>query len=224
VTNFRNWLEKAQEIRSGIPRIRGVKGLPGVLSRGELSVVYQPIVSLTTMEPFAYEALVRSDSPHWTTPPKLFEEAINSRCVGALGRAIREIATANCTNAPLFLNVHPNEFDESWLVQPDDPIFTHDQPVYLEVTEEGIEAGDVIPAAIEAAGGVVVAGERVADEDGVVPRGVELAVGLVHEVVGGQHPPAGERQGLVEVLRLRRDQADGAAVGVRCHGRPVTHP
>ena len=117
MTNFRNWLEKAQEIRSGIPRIRGVKGLPGVLSRGELSVVYQPIVSLTTMEPFAYEALVRSDSPHWTTPPKLFEEAIKSRCVGALGRAIREIATTNCTNMPLFLNVHPNEFDESWLVR-----------------------------------------------------------------------------------------------------------
>ena len=31
--------------------------------------------------------------------------------------------------------MHPNEFDESWLVQPDDPIFTHDQPIYLEVTE-----------------------------------------------------------------------------------------
>jgi EAL domain-containing protein (putative c-di-GMP-specific phosphodiesterase class I) len=55
--------------------------------------------------------------------------------VGALGRAIRELATANCTDMPLFLNVHPNEFDESWLVQPDDPIFTHDQPIYLEVTE-----------------------------------------------------------------------------------------
>ncbi|UCH30852.1 MAG: EAL domain-containing protein, partial [Myxococcales bacterium] len=96
MTNFRNWLERAQEHRSGIPRIRGVKGLPGVLSRGELSVVYQPIVSLTTMEPFAYEALVRSDSPHWTSPPKLFEEAIKSRCVGALGRAIRP---ASCSRS-----------------------------------------------------------------------------------------------------------------------------
>ena len=52
------------------------------------------------------------------------------------GRAIREIATERADRqAPLFLNVHPNEFDESWLVQPDDPIFTHDQPIYLEVTE-----------------------------------------------------------------------------------------
>jgi EAL domain-containing protein (putative c-di-GMP-specific phosphodiesterase class I) len=105
------------------------------LSRGELSVVYQPIVAFDTMEPFAYEALVRSDSPHWTTPPRLFDEAIGSGCVGALGRAIREIATTHCTDMPLFLNVHPNEFDESWLVQPDDPIFTHDQPIFLEVTE-----------------------------------------------------------------------------------------
>ena len=135
MTNFRNWLEKAQAHRAGIPRIRGLKGLPGVLARGRLSVVYQPIVSLDTMEPFAHEALVRSDSPHWTSPPRLFDEAIKSRCVGALGRAIRELATPHCTDMPLFLNVHPNEFDESWLVQPDDPIFTHDQPIYLEVTE-----------------------------------------------------------------------------------------
>lgn len=135
MTNFRTWLERTQKHRSGIPRVRGLKGLPGVLARGELSVVYQPIVSFTTMRPFAYEALVRSSSPHWTNPPKLFDEAIKSRCVGALGRAIREIATTNCSEVPLFLNVHPNEFDESWLVQPDDPIFTHDQPIYLEVTE-----------------------------------------------------------------------------------------
>lgn len=135
MTNFRNWLEATQQRRSGLPRVRGIKSLPGVLARGDLSVVYQPIVSLSTMKPFAYEALVRSDSPHWTNPPKLFDEAINAGCVGALGRSIRELATTHCGGVPLFLNVHPNEFDESWLVQPDDPIFTHDEPIYLEVTE-----------------------------------------------------------------------------------------
>lgn len=135
MTNFRDWLESVHKHRSGFPWVRGLDGLPGVLERGELSVVYQPIVSLDSFEPFAYEALVRSNSPHWMGPPRLFEEAIESRCVGALGRAIRELATSHCTETPLFLNVHPNEFDESWLVQPDDPIFTHDQPIYLEVTE-----------------------------------------------------------------------------------------
>jgi EAL domain-containing protein (putative c-di-GMP-specific phosphodiesterase class I) len=135
VTNFGSWLKAMQRRRSGIPRVRSPRGLPGVLARGDLSVVYQPIVSLTTMESFAYEALVRSDSPHWTNPPQLFDEAIKSGYVGALGRSIRELATTHCTEKPLFLNVHPNEFDESWLVQPDDPIFTHGQPIYLEVTE-----------------------------------------------------------------------------------------
>lgn len=133
--NFGNWLETVRRRGSGAPRVRSPRGLPGVLARGDLSVVYQPIVSLETMEPFAYEALVRSDSPHWINPPQLFDEAIKSGYVGALGRAIRDIATARSPEKPLFLNVHPNEFDESWLVQPDDPIFTHDQPVYLEVTE-----------------------------------------------------------------------------------------
>ena len=70
-----------------------MQGLPDVLTLGDLSVVYQPIVSLATMEPFAHEALVRSNSPHWINPPKLFDEAIQSRCVGALGRAIRELST-----------------------------------------------------------------------------------------------------------------------------------
>ena len=135
MTNFRNWLKHTQARRAGIPRLRTMRGLPDVLTLGDLSVVYQPIVSLATMEPFAHEALVRSSSPHWINPPKLFDEAIQSRCVGALGRAIRELSTTHCPEIPLFLNVHPNEFDESWLVQPDDPIFTHDSPIYLEVTE-----------------------------------------------------------------------------------------
>jgi EAL domain-containing protein (putative c-di-GMP-specific phosphodiesterase class I) len=118
-------LEAVRKRRSGIPRVRSPKGLPGVLARGDLSVVYQPIVSLTTMEPFAYEALVRSDSPHWINPPQLFDEAIKSGYVGVLGRAIRELATTHCTEMPLFLNVHPNEFDESWLVVTESVPLTH---------------------------------------------------------------------------------------------------
>jgi EAL domain-containing protein (putative c-di-GMP-specific phosphodiesterase class I) len=135
VTNFQAWLERTQQRRLGLPRCGPLDTLPDVLRFGDLSVVFQPIVSLRTMRPFAYEALVRSNSPHWSGPPNLFDEAIRTRFVGALGRAIRELAVLGCADTPLFLNVHPNEFDESWLVQPDDPIFQHDQPIYLEVTE-----------------------------------------------------------------------------------------
>ena len=48
---------------------------------------------------------------------------------------IREIAVPICSGKPLFLNVHPQELQEGWLVRPDDPIFMHDHTVYLEITE-----------------------------------------------------------------------------------------
>jgi EAL domain-containing protein (putative c-di-GMP-specific phosphodiesterase class I) len=35
----------------------------------------------------------------------------------------------------VFLNVHPEELHEPWLIRPDDPIFTHATDVYLEITE-----------------------------------------------------------------------------------------
>ena len=132
---FGEWFETAQRQHAGIPRIPEGIELPAVLAQGEVSVVYQPIVTLPDLKIFAYEALVRSTSPHWTTPPRLFEEAIKSRCCGALGRVIRQMAVQHCPGIPLFLNIHPAEFDESWLVQPDDPIFTHDDEIYLEITE-----------------------------------------------------------------------------------------
>ncbi|MEM7609798.1 MAG: EAL domain-containing protein, partial [Myxococcota bacterium] len=84
---------------------------------------------------FAYEALVRSSSPHYESPVELIAEAIRSNVCGAVGRIVREISTQNCPDYPLFLNIHPQEFDESWLVQPDDPIFQHAPGVYVEVTE-----------------------------------------------------------------------------------------
>jgi EAL domain-containing protein (putative c-di-GMP-specific phosphodiesterase class I) len=48
---------------------------------------------------------------------------------------IREIAVPLSVGRPLFLNVHPAELSEGWLVRPDDPIFYHDADVYLEITE-----------------------------------------------------------------------------------------
>lgn len=132
--NFVDWLRSLRGTRPGFRRDRH-SDIPGVLASGEVNVVYQPIVSLENRRIFAYEALVRSTSPLWRDPPALFDEAIRSHCCGALGRQIREMAITECAEHPLFLNIHPNEFDESWLVQPDDPIFAHDHAVYLEITE-----------------------------------------------------------------------------------------
>jgi EAL domain-containing protein (putative c-di-GMP-specific phosphodiesterase class I) len=98
-----------------------------------LRVVYQPILELDTGEVFAHEVLVRTEQ--FSSPPALFETAVEGQCTGALGRIIRQLAVRGCDSHPLFLNIHPNEFDEGWLVRPDDPIFEYEPGVYLEITE-----------------------------------------------------------------------------------------
>jgi EAL domain-containing protein (putative c-di-GMP-specific phosphodiesterase class I) len=100
----------------------------------DLSAVFQPIVSLKDGSLFAYEALVRCSIPTFS-PPVLFDHAAAARATGRLGRMIREIAVPLCGGIPVFVNLHPNELEEGWIVRPDDPIFFHDHDVYLEITE-----------------------------------------------------------------------------------------
>jgi EAL domain-containing protein (putative c-di-GMP-specific phosphodiesterase class I) len=102
---------------------------------GDLSVVFQPIVSMQNGRIFAYEALVRCRVPELRVPTVLFERAVLLGCVGRLGRMIREIGMPLMSGHPLFVNVHPLELQEGWLVRPDDPIYLHDHDVYVEVTE-----------------------------------------------------------------------------------------
>jgi EAL domain-containing protein (putative c-di-GMP-specific phosphodiesterase class I) len=126
--NFVEWLEsRGQAVRAS--------DVPPVLREGDLKVVYQPLIDFDTTTVFAYEALVRSNSPHYKGPPAMFNDAIRGSCVGSLGRLIRELTIEACPHIALFLNLHPNEFDEGWLVRPDDPIFRHEHPLYLEITE-----------------------------------------------------------------------------------------
>lgn len=105
------------------------------LEERQLYVVFQPILDARTGKIFAYEALARSRSKELPTAPELFEMAVKERLCGRLGRELREMALAGCPDAPLFLNVHPTELADRWLVQPDDPIFAHEPGVFLEVTE-----------------------------------------------------------------------------------------
>jgi EAL domain-containing protein (putative c-di-GMP-specific phosphodiesterase class I) len=109
--------------------------LRGMVSPDDVSVVFQPIVELCGGRLFAHEALVRCRVPELRSPIALFENALAVGCVGRLGRMIREVAVPLSEGQPLFLNVHPQELREGWLVRPDDPIFVHDHDVFLEVTE-----------------------------------------------------------------------------------------
>jgi EAL domain-containing protein (putative c-di-GMP-specific phosphodiesterase class I) len=109
--------------------------LDKIIQAKDLSVVFQPIVRVDGGEVFAYEALVRCAVPEYKNPMKLFERAVRERCVGRLGKTIREVAVPLCAGVPVFLNVHPVELEDRWLVRPDDAIYSHDEPVYLEITE-----------------------------------------------------------------------------------------
>jgi EAL domain-containing protein (putative c-di-GMP-specific phosphodiesterase class I) len=106
-----------------------------LVSPNDLSVVFQPIVNLADGKLFAHEALVRCGVRELQNPMVLFERAVEVGCAGRLGRMIREIAVPLSAGKPVFLNVHPQELHEAWIVRPDDPIFSHDHVVFLEVTE-----------------------------------------------------------------------------------------
>jgi EAL domain-containing protein (putative c-di-GMP-specific phosphodiesterase class I) len=109
--------------------------LEKMIQTSDLSVVFQPIVRVDNGDVFAYEALVRCAVPEYANPMKLFERALRERCVGRLGKTIREVAVPLCAGVPVFLNLHPVELEDRWLVRPDDPIYSHDEPVFLEITE-----------------------------------------------------------------------------------------
>ncbi len=100
-----------------------------------ITMVYQPIVDLQTGSIFAYEALCRSRLPQFDSPPALIEAATEVGRIGELGRLQRKLASKNCANYPIFVNISPHEFDDVYLVRPDDAIFRHRRPVYLEITE-----------------------------------------------------------------------------------------
>lgn len=106
-----------------------------LVSPEELTVVFQPIVSMEDGRLFAHEALVRCSRPDLANPLVLFERAVEAGCVGRLGRMIRDIAVPLSGKTPVFVNVHPQELQEGWLVRPDDPIYSHDAEIFLEVTE-----------------------------------------------------------------------------------------
>ena len=105
------------------------------LTTRDIDVVFQPIVDLQLGSTFAYEALTRCKWPEFKNPLVLFQQAEAERACGPLGRKVREVAFERCADAPLFVNLHPHELSDGWLVRPDDPLFFHDRAVYLEITE-----------------------------------------------------------------------------------------
>lgn len=100
-----------------------------------VKVVYQPIVDLRTRKTFAYEALARPQMPEFDGPLSMFAAAVAHSLTGELGRLLRQMSIDGCPEHPLFVNIHPAELNERYLVQPSDPLFNHDHDIFLEITE-----------------------------------------------------------------------------------------
>jgi EAL domain-containing protein (putative c-di-GMP-specific phosphodiesterase class I) len=107
----------------------------GCIPVSDLRCVYQPIVDLRRGKVFAYEMLARCKTPGLTNPEVLFKRAAAERFCGSLGRALRGIGSQGCRGIPIFLNVHPAELSDRYVIQPDDPMYRHDDDVYVEITE-----------------------------------------------------------------------------------------
>ena len=112
-----------------------VSAIRRVIDERDVHVVFQPVVDLKTRKTFAYEALARTKAPEFDGPMALFAAAVAESLTGELGRLLRRLALEGCATHPLFLNIHPAELNEHWVVQPDDPIFQHSEDVFLEITE-----------------------------------------------------------------------------------------
>src|SRR5450432_3014886 len=105
------------------------------ITTNDINMVFQPIVEVATGQLFAHEALVRCKLPQYASPPLLFLAAEKERACGHLGRVIRQQTFERCQDTALFVNVHPEELSQRWLVRPDDPLYFHEREVYLEITE-----------------------------------------------------------------------------------------
>ncbi len=105
------------------------------MAEGKLRIAFQPIVDLINGTVFAQEALGRSASDRFEGPMPMFQEAAQASLVGELGRSLRRLAVQHCPAVPLFVNVHPREFTEGWLLKADEAVFSHNEAVYLEITE-----------------------------------------------------------------------------------------
>jgi EAL domain-containing protein (putative c-di-GMP-specific phosphodiesterase class I) len=106
-----------------------------VLDQREVKIAYQPIVDLQTHKVFAYEALARPFGPEFTNPMALFAAAVEHSLTGELGKLLRQMSIDGCPDFPLFINIHPAELNEHWIIQPSDALYQHGLDVYLEITE-----------------------------------------------------------------------------------------
>jgi EAL domain-containing protein (putative c-di-GMP-specific phosphodiesterase class I) len=104
-----------------------------------LSLVFQPVVSLSKRAVVAHEALLRSAEPTLASPLQVIEAAERLGTLFELGRVVRKWAGqlfhGAGKDALLFLNLHPRELLDPALLDAGSPIAALADRVVLEITE-----------------------------------------------------------------------------------------
>lgn len=103
-----------------------------------LWMAYQPIVQWSQRRTIAYEALLRSTEPTLPHPGAIVDAAQRLNMLPSLGRAIRQHVAATLAKSPIpqvFVNLHPNDLNDSDLYSPEAPLTRIASKVVLEITE-----------------------------------------------------------------------------------------
>jgi EAL domain-containing protein (putative c-di-GMP-specific phosphodiesterase class I) len=112
-------------------------------------MAFQPILAARSMQPFGYEALLRSDDPEWHGPPAFFSLAAKLGRSAEVSRRVRELVAARAPQAPadarMFFNLCPEDLADGALIAEADVLAPHAAHVVLEISERRslTEVGDL---------------------------------------------------------------------------------
>ncbi|MBW2536507.1 MAG: EAL domain-containing protein, partial [Deltaproteobacteria bacterium] len=102
-------------------------------------LVFQPIVDVRSYDILSYEALVRCDEEELKNPHVLFNIAEKSGRIWPLSRLLRQMAAETVPRIArdrlMFINVHPDDFNDPRLLEPEPFMVEHASQIVVEVTE-----------------------------------------------------------------------------------------
>ncbi len=113
---------------------------------------FQPVITAAGRV-FGYEALVRTDEPSIRTPQRLFGAARELGRFLDLGMLIRRSIAERIPEAPehasFLVNVHPDDFADASLFDPEAPLSAHASRIVLEIGQRSAMLGDEIRPEID---------------------------------------------------------------------------
>lgn len=104
-----------------------------------LHLAVQPIVHASSQSVFAVECLLRSDHPVLNGPLPVLRAVERAHRVAELGGEVNRLAAAWARalpkDVPLFVNVHPKQFNDPKVLERFEPLLPHASRIVLEITE-----------------------------------------------------------------------------------------